>query len=237
MSTSPSILSPSPRLPCLYQRHQGLGAGTAAPRWFSVEVDFGPTTMHRVTAAAVATVATVATLAAVVTATTPSTPIIAPAKALEALYSDLNSPAYEQCLSGTTCFFFIPEAPFTRIDADTDAKSREPSLDPRRLFPCIEYAERGLGGIGFKVHELIPNNTDMCAMLDPTDGWTFDMLIQMLHNSTLDPTHPGYGMGLGASGAVVPTESRANKTTASDSYMEVRQVGRGRGNTWSCGVA
>jgi len=185
--------------------------------------------MQRVTAAAVALVATVASLAAVATALTPPTTIVAPVKTVDALYSNWNAAAYEQCRKGRTCFFFIPEAPFTRIDDDANAKNRETTLDPRRLFSCIEYAERGLGGIGFKVHELIPNNTDLCAMLDPTDGWTFNMLLQMLHNATQDPKHRGYGMGLGASGAWVPTEWRADKATASDPYMEVRLVGRGGG--------
>ena len=218
-----------PHLPGRHRRQHGPRAGTDAllhRGGAPMEFASAPTVMRWVVAAAVAMVSLLPAAAAMPTPTATSTPAAAPCP--RRLYFHPNE--FERCRRGTTCFFFLAEEPFIRLDAAIDADHRGTDLDPRRLFPCLDYAKRGLSGIGFKLYEqLVPSETDLCVLADPQDGCTFKKVMEALRNSTVDPSHPGYGMGLGASGAWVSTEWRADKAVASAPYMEVRLVGRGGG--------
>ncbi|OSX75806.1 hypothetical protein BU14_0219s0006 [Porphyra umbilicalis] len=176
-----------------------------------------PPPTRRATSTATAAAAAVAALVVAVAAVAAPTPVAA--RCASRLFTHPDE--YARCKTGTTCFLFLTEVPIIRLNATVDAANRGTPLDPRVLFPCVDYAVRGLSGLGWKLHsQLFPGNDDWCALAGAEDECTFNELIATFRASTVDAGHPGYGMGLAASGAWVLTEWRADKATASDPYME-----------------
>lgn len=83
---------------------------------------------------------------------------------------------YDRCRAGTTCFLFLLETPIITLAAGHDTPGNP--LNPRILFPCVDYRRRGLAGLGWTLHAtLFPNNTDWCALAGGAGECTFNELV------------------------------------------------------------
>jgi len=129
---------------------------------------------------------------------------------------------FDRCGIDTTCFLFIEEDPFIFI-GNISNDPVDP-LNPRTPFPCTEFAERGLSGFSFSLYKkLWPSSPDLCVYAGDIDDCTFNGMIEYM-NETRTPGHPGYGMALGVTGALVFSPLRRRLGISSSSILEDRLV-------------
>eukprot|EP00168_Porphyra_purpurea_P012746 TRINITY_DN3410_c0_g1_i9.p1 TRINITY_DN3410_c0_g1~~TRINITY_DN3410_c0_g1_i9.p1 ORF type:complete len:432 (+),score=59.03 TRINITY_DN3410_c0_g1_i9:468-1763(+) len=129
---------------------------------------------------------------------------------------------FSRCSIDTTCFLFLEEDPFVFI-GNISNDPADPH-NPRTPFPCTEFAERGIRGFSFTLHEkLWPSSSDLCVYAGDIDECTFNGLVDYL-NDTRTPGHPGHGMALGVSGALVFSPARRRLGLSSSSILEDQLV-------------
>jgi len=205
------------------RRARVAGAAVAGDR--GVHTRRGPPMAGRGTrlVAAVATVSMAwATVAAVVLVLAPM-PVTAATAGKNCLRRLVSHPAeFARCGIDTTCFLFIEEDPFIFI-GNISNDPVDP-LNPRTPFPCTEFAERGLSGFSFTLYKkLWPSSSDLCVYAGDINDCTFNGMIDYL-NDTRAPGHPGYGMALGVTGALVFSPVRRRLGISSSSILEDRLV-------------
>lgn len=144
-------------------------------------------------------------------------------KCLQLLKTDPG--LFDKC-KDEVCYLFLKEPPFIILppgdkgysDSVADYKNQAP-------IPCKDFADHGLRGIAFELHERSPSADNLCMWAGHSTHCTFNNLVEFTRRKA------GRGYKFAITGLLLETPERQCEHHAATSFLDNSMVIIGRTNT------